>query len=185
MPSVGQERLYAADVADDGYVWDLTRLWAHLPEAKEQLVGLFASSAEAAGLTSRDRAVIVIAQAAAIGDSYCAVAWGRRLTDWTDPQTAIAALTGDEEPFSERERALADWARTVARSPGSTTPGDVQRLRDVGISDAQIMALTVFAGLRTAFSSINDALGARPDPALTDTLDPAVRSAIRWGRTPG
>lgn len=116
-PSAAQQRLYAADVADHGYVWDLTRAWAHQPDAKEQLMALFASTADAEGLTPRDKAVIVIAQAAAIGDPSCAVAWGKRLTDWIDPQTAIAASTDDQELFSERERALADWARTVARSP--------------------------------------------------------------------
>lgn len=184
-PGAGQERLYAADLADHGYIWDLTRVWAHQPEAKEQLMGLFASTAEAAGLTPRDRAVIIIAQAAAIGDSYCAVAWGKRLTDWSDPQTAIAALTADEEPFSERERTLADWARTVARSPGSSTPHDIQRLRDAGFKEPQIVALTVFAGLRTAFSSINSTLGARPDLALAETLEPTVRTTITWGRTSG
>ncbi len=184
-PSAGQERLYAADVADHGYVWDLTRVWAHQPAAKEQLMELFASTAEAAGLTPRERAVIVIAQAATIGDSYCAVAWGKRLTDWATAETAIAALTSDDEPFSEREQALAAWARAVARSPGSCAPQDVQRLRDAGFKEPQIVALTIFAGLRTAFSSINSALGARPDIAMAETLDPAVRAAITWGRRPG
>ena len=183
-PSAGQERLYAADVAEHGYVWDLTRVWAHQPEVKEQLMALFAATAEAAGLTPRERAVIVIAQAAAIGDSYCAVAWGKRLAAWAGLQTAIAARTADEEPFSERERALADWARIVARSPGNSSPQDIQRLRDAGFKEPQIVALTAFAGLRTAFSSINGALGARPDLALAGPLDPTVRAAIAWGRAP-
>lgn len=183
-PSAGQERLYAADIAEHGYVWDLTLVWAHQPEAKEQFMMLFESTAEAAGLTPRDKAVIVIAQAATIGDSYCAVAWGKRLSEWADPQTAVAVLRADDEPFSEREQALAAWARTVARSPGSSTPQHVQRLRDAGFKESQIVALTVFASLRTAFSSINSALGARPDPALAKTLDPEVRSAITWGRSP-
>ncbi|MEI7056493.1 hypothetical protein WBG06_11805 [Nocardioides sp. CCNWLW239] len=177
--------MYAEDLADDGYVWDLTKAWAHQPEAHEKLMALFAATADAAGLTPRDKAMIVLAQAAAIGDSYCAVAWSQRLTDWAGPETAIAALTGDEEPFSEREQALAAWARTVARSPGSSTPRDVDRLRNAGFNDPQIVALTIYAGLRTAFSSINGALGASPDAALADALDPAVRTAITWGRAPG
>ncbi|MBG6095614.1 carboxymuconolactone decarboxylase family protein [Nocardioides sp. WG-D5] len=184
-PSAGQEELYAEDLADDGYVWDLTRVWAHQPEMKEQLQRLFDATADAAGLTLRDKAMIVIAQAVAVGDSYCAVAWGKRLSAWSDPKTAIAALTGDEEPFSEREHALAAWARTVARSPGSSTPRDIERLRDAGFSEPQIVALTIYAGLRTAFSSINGALGARPDITLADALDPAVRTVITWGRAPG
>lgn len=130
----------------------------------------------------------MLAQAAAIGDSYCAVAWGKRLTDWSDPQTAVAALTADDEPFSVREQALAAWARTVARSPGSSTRQVIQRLRDAGFKEPEIVALTIYAGLRTAFSSINSALGARPDialaDALADALEPEVRAAITWGRTP-
>ena len=184
-PSAGQERLYAEDLADDGYVWDLTRVWAHQPEAQEHLMRLFEATANAAGLTSRDKAMIVISQAAAVRDSYCADAWGKRLTDWSDPQTAIAALNADDEPFSERERALAAWARTVARSPGSSTPQDIQRLRDAGFEEPQIVALTIYAALRTAFSSVNGALGASPDVALAHALDPAVLSVITWGRASG
>ncbi|MFJ9391863.1 carboxymuconolactone decarboxylase family protein [Nocardioides sp. NPDC101246] len=184
-PSPGQEKLYAEDLADDGYVWDLTRVWAHQPEAREQLTRLFDATADAAGLTLRDKAVIVIAQAAVVGDAYCAVAWGKRLTDCADPQTAIAALTADDEPFSAREQALAAWARTVARSPGSSTPRDVQRLRDAGFKEPQIVALTIYAALRTAFSSINSALGAGPDLPLREALDPDVLAAITWGRSPG
>lgn len=184
-PSPGQEKLYDEDLADDGYVWNLTRVWAHQPEANEQLVRLFEATAEAAGLSPRDKAMIVISQAAAVGDSYCAVAWGKRLADWSDPQTAIAALTADDEPFSDRERALAAWARTVARSPSSSTPQDIQRLRDAGFEEPQIVALTVYAGLRTAFSSINSSLGAHPDAALSGALDPAVLAAITWGRASG
>lgn len=183
-PSAGQERLYAEDLADGGYVWDLTRVWVHQPEMKEQFMRLFEATADAAGLSPRDRAMIVIAQAAVVGDSYRAVAWGKRLTDWADPQTAIAAFTGDGDPFSERKRALAAWARTVARSPGSSTPQDIQRLRVAGFSEPQIVALTTYAGLRSASSSINGALGAQPDVALSDTLDAAVCSAISWGRAP-
>ncbi|MDR7311315.1 putative peroxidase-related enzyme [Nocardioides luteus] len=184
-PSAGQEKLYAEDIANDGYVWNLTRVWAHQPEALEQLSGLYASMADAAGVTMREKAVIVIAQAAEIGDAYCAVAWGKRLSDWADVQTAVAALTGDSEPFSEREQALAAWARTVARSPGSSTSSDVQRLRDAGFTDPQIVALTVYTALRTAFSSVNGVLGARPDVAIVEALDPTVRGSIAWGRPPG
>ncbi|MFI5627687.1 hypothetical protein ACIA03_29790 [Nocardioides sp. NPDC051685] len=45
------------------------------------------------------------------------------------------------------------------------------------------MALTVYAGLRTAFSGINSALGAHPDIPLADALEPAVLAAITWGRS--
>lgn len=159
--SAWQQKLYD-DLADDGYVWDLTRAWAHQQETKDQLVGLIEATADAARLTPRDKAVIALAQAAAVRDSDRAVARSKGPTHRADLQTAITTLTASGTPFSEREQALAAWARTTARS----TPQDIQRLRDAGFQEPQIVALTVYAGLSMALSSIDSALGARPDIAL-------------------
>jgi alkylhydroperoxidase family enzyme len=175
--SAWQQKLYD-DLADDGYVWDLTRAWAHHQETKDQLVRLIEATADAPRLTPRDKAVIALAQAAAARDSDRAGARGERPTHRADIQTAIAALTASGTPFNEREQALAAWARTIAPSPGSSTPQDIQRLHDAGFQEPQIVALTVYAGLSMALSSIDSALGARPDIALAATVDPAVRTAV-------
>ncbi|MFI5627694.1 hypothetical protein ACIA03_29825 [Nocardioides sp. NPDC051685] len=159
--SAWQQKLYD-DLADDGYVWDLTRAWAHQQETKDQLVGLIEASADAARLTPRDKAVIALAQAAAVRGSDRAVARSERPTHRADLLPAITALTASGTPFSGREQALAAWARTTGRS----TPQDIQRLRDAGFQEPQIVALTVYAGLSMALSSIDSALGARPDIAL-------------------
>lgn len=182
--SEGQQRMYDADLAQDGYVWDNTKLWAHQPGLDEAITALIVSAADAAGLSIREKGLLVIGQSSTIGDSYCSVAWGRWLTESEDAQTAAAALRADEAPFSQRERALATWARAVADHPNDTTPEDVERLRDVGFDDQQILALTVYAAARMALTVTNDALGARPDQALIDMLHPAVRAAITWGRWP-
>jgi alkylhydroperoxidase family enzyme len=177
--------MYAADLAQDGYVWDNSKLWAHQPALDEALSALIVAAADAAGLSVREKGMLVLGQSSTIGDSYCSVAWGRWLTESDDAQTAAAALRGDEAPFSRRELALATWARTVADRPNDTTPEDVEVLRDVGFDEPQILALTVYAAARMALSITNDALGARPDQALIDMLNPAVRAAITWGRWPG
>jgi hypothetical protein len=58
----------------------------------------------------------------------------------------------------------------------------VQELRDTGFSDADIFAMTVYVALRVALSTVNDALGVRPD-AEYRTLAPApVRDAVTFGR---
>ena len=183
-PSEGQRKMYEADVAEDGYVWDSSKVWAHQPALDEQMGALIGAAAQAAGLSNRERAMLVIGQASTIGDSYCSLAWARWLTEWEDAETALAAIQGDETPFDARERALAHWARAIARDPSSTTAADIQALRDTGWDDAQIVALTLYAALRIALSTTNDALGARPDLALADRLDPAIRAAVTWGRPP-
>jgi alkylhydroperoxidase family enzyme len=183
-PSAGQQKMYDDDLAQDGFVWDNSRVWAHQPGLYEQLAALIGATARAAGLTDREKAMLVLGQAGAIGDSYCSVAWSRWLTEWEGAGFALAAVQGDETPFDARERALARWARTIARDPNAATESDIQQLRDVGFDDPPILALTMFAAERLALSTTNDALGARPDVALADMLDPAVRAAITWGRQP-
>src|SRR6266545_2087542 len=70
----------------------------------------------------------------------------------------------------------------VARDPNATTAADVQALRDVGCSDSKIFTITVFVALRLAFSTVNDALGLRPDAALRSTAPGLVRDAVTFGR---
>jgi hypothetical protein len=60
----------------------------------------------------------------------------------------------------------------------------MQPLRDAGFDDQQIFAITLFVSLRLAFSSVNDALGARPDRELAESVPAPVRDAVTFGRHP-
>jgi hypothetical protein len=44
------------------------------------------------------------------------------------------------------------------------------------------MAVTVFVALRIAFSAVNDALGAVPDPELIANVPATVAGDVSWGR---
>jgi alkylhydroperoxidase family enzyme len=87
-----------------------------------------------------------------------------------------------DDGLSVSERAMAGWARQVARDPNGTTAADVQVLRDAGFSDSQIFTITVFVALRLAFSTVNDALGVLPDAGLRATAPAAVLDAVTVGR---
>lgn len=182
--SPGQQELYREDLEQDGFVWDISRLWGHQPDLWKQLFETVDVAADAAGLSARDKAVLVLGMSSTLGDSYCSMAWARNLTNWADADTARAVLEHDDGPLTGRERALAAWVRKVAADPNATTPGDLEALRGDGFSDPEILALTLYSALRLCFSTTNDALGARPDVALADMLDPSIRSVITWGRQP-
>jgi hypothetical protein len=77
---------------------------------------------------------------------------------------------------------MAGWARKVAKNPNATTPADIQALRDTGLDDGQIFAITAFVSLRLALSTINDALGAQPDAQLAQSVPPQVRESVTYGR---
>jgi uncharacterized peroxidase-related enzyme len=175
--------LYRGDIQDDGYVMNLTRLWAWRPQVCESFTGLRKALVAGSALRPREWAVLVCASAATLGDSYCALAWGKRLADESDPDTAAAVLGASEAPaLDARERALCEWARKVVRSPNATRAEDVQRLRAAGLGEREIFEATAFIAFRVAFSTVNDALGARPDLALAEAAPGAVRAAVTYGR---
>jgi alkylhydroperoxidase family enzyme len=121
--------------------------------------------------------------ASSMGDSYCSLAWGTRLAEATDPDTAVAVIVGQpSNSMTVRDVALASWARKLAASPNSTTQADVNDLRGAGLSDQQIVAATAYIALRVAFSTVNNAIGAAPDHEGAEAAPPEVVSAISFGR---
>jgi len=176
------QQTFDEDVTLFGYVMNVTRLWAYQPETATALFDLLRRANAAGDLSVRQRFILVAACASTFGDSYCALVWGNKLAAETSAHTAAAVLRGDDEPLSPSERAMATWARAVARDPNATTAADVHALRDAGFSDAQIFTITVFVALRLAFSTVNDALGVPPDAALRRVVPPPVLAAVTRGR---
>jgi len=176
---------YAEDRESDGYVSNFIRVWCWRPDVFAGFNDLRACLTDDSALTFRDRAVLVTATAAERQDSYCSLAWGARLAHASDEATAAQVIDGTAaSALSDREAALATWARQVVRDPNATTAADVARLRDVGIGDREIFEATAFIAFRLAFSTINDALGACPDKQLADTTPALVRAAVSYGRAP-
>ncbi len=173
---------YEDDLAADGYVNNLTRVWCWRPDVLMSFQSTRTELLSESTLSSREVAVLVAATAAARGDSYCALAWGARLAGMSDEATAAGVLRGAEADLSQRETALADWSRRVVTDPNATTEADTQRLRDAGLSDREIFEATTLIAFRLAFSTVNDALGARPDAQLAEKAPKLVREAVTFGR---
>lgn len=176
------QRLYDEDIEESGYVMNVSKVWARQPATLEALFALMGRAVSPASLSFRQRGILVTACASALGDSYCSLAWGKKLSTETGPETAVDVLCGTDDGLDPSERVLASWARQVTCDPNATGGADVQGLRDAGFDDAQIFAITVFVGLRIAFSTVNDALGARPDHELGEAAPTRVREAVTFGR---
>ena len=178
------QALYDEDLAQDGYVWNVSRLWAHQPDTVNALFALMSQAFKPSELGFRQRGILVAATASALGDSYCSLAWGGKLSGAANAPTAAGVLNGSDTDLTGQERAMAAWARQVVKDPNATTPADIQLLRDAGLTDRQIFAITAFVALRLCFSTINDALGAQPDAQLVASLPEAVTNAVTYGRPP-
>jgi uncharacterized peroxidase-related enzyme len=177
------EHFFKTDLEQHGHVTNLSRLWAHRPDVNEEFAALRDLVTEQSTLKTREIAVLVCATASAMGDSYTALTWGKRLSDTTDPSTAAAVMRGSPSArLSTRERALSRWARKVAYMPGATSGNDVEILRGAGLTDREIFEATAFVALRVAFSTVSGALGTNPDRQAYDQAPAELRNAIDFGR---
>ena len=179
------QRLFDNDLEGVGYVTNVSRLWAYMPTTLDGLSELMNEATRAGSLSLMQRAVLVTAAASALGDSYCSLAWGKKLAAESGSDVAVAVIRGEDEGLDTTVRALAQWARAVATDPNDIEAADLQGLRDAGFDEEQIFAITTFVALRLAFSSINDALGASPDRQLGSLVPEPVVSAVTFGRPVG
>src|ERR1700722_5328871 len=99
LPSVTSEAqaLFDEDIAEDGYVWNVTKLWSHNAPLVTGLFDLMGQAVADQNLTFRQRGILVAACASTLGDAYCAVAWGSKLAGVSDPDFAAAVIRCDDE----------------------------------------------------------------------------------------
>jgi len=181
--SEATEQVYQSSKDSQGFVMNLTKAWAWRPDVFDGFAGLRSQLTGKSTFSKKELAVMVCSAAAELGDSYCSLAWGKTLANESAPETAAAVIQGsDVADIAARERALAAWARKVARDPNTTTQVDVEALRKVGLSDREILEATVFIAFRIAFSTVNDALGVNPDSQLAESVPNAVRESVTFGR---
>ena len=177
-------RMYSSDLEVQGYVANLTRVWAHSPETLGVLSYALKLATDLSGLDVVERNLVVTAAASARGDAYCSFAFGSKLAGSVGPDITAAIVRGDDGRLTERGRLLTSWSRQVADDPNGKTADQVAELRAAGFDDQQIFGLTFFVALRVAFSTVNDALGATPDHELLGRVPEQLSEAVTFGRAP-
>jgi alkylhydroperoxidase family enzyme len=141
-----------------------------------QLVG-----AIRAGMDMRRYELATLAAARRLGSSYCCLAHGTILQErFAEPVLEIA-LDHHNAGLDELDIAVMDLAELVVDDATSIEDADLQRLRDLGLSEHEIMGVILTAAARCFFSKTLDALGVLPDASYRD-LQPALQAALVVGR---
>jgi alkylhydroperoxidase family enzyme len=72
----------------------------------------------------------------------------------------------DEAELSKAERALLDYVTKVTEAAYRTTPGDVQKLRELGWTEPQIAEAVYITAMFAFFNRVADAFGISPQGYL-------------------
>lgn len=108
--------------------------------------------------------VVMVAVAQANDCDYCAGSHRENLDLLVglDDATIRAIADGDFSGLPERERVVADFARQCIDDPHRIGDDDVNRLREVGFDDADVIQLLAIVGYCDTANLIVNALNAHP-----------------------
>jgi uncharacterized peroxidase-related enzyme len=178
----GEHELYQADLADDGYVSNYTRLYALRPNVYATWQQLSAAVKE--GMDLRRYELATLAAARQLKSSYCSLAHGKILRDQFYDAETVEAVAVDHRKagLDATDSAVMDFAAKVARDATSVTQADIDELRELGLSDEDIFQVILAVGVRCYFSTVLDAAGVQADAAYRDSLEPALQLALTIGR---
>jgi len=173
--------LYEADRAVFGHLPNFTRAFSLRPDvyaAWRQLNG-----AIKAGMDLRRYELATVAAARHLRSSYCALAHGSLLAGEFLGPDAVRAVIADHRTagLDPIDVAIMDLAEQVAADATAVTDADLDRLRTLGLTDAEIFDVVLAAAARCFFSKVLDGIGAQPDNKYA-SMEPALRDALTVGR---
>ena len=134
-----------------------------------------------AGMDFRRYELATLAAARRLRSSYCSLAHGTVLQERFGEPVLEIARDRRAAGLDEIDVAVMDLAERVVDDATSIGDDDLQRLRDLGLSETEIMDVVLAAAARCFFSKTLDALGVRPDASYRD-LDAPLRDALVVGR---
>jgi uncharacterized peroxidase-related enzyme len=163
----------------DGHVPNYMRLFAHRPAAYAAWKQLLGAVKEP--MDERRYELATLAAARRLRSSYCSLAHGKVLAERFYSSAEVAAIARGAHPLDEVDAAVMDLAAKVAADATSVTATDVERLRELGLTDAEIFDVVLAAAARSFLTKAVDALGVQPDASYRK-LDPELRDTLTVGR---
>lgn len=134
-----------------------------------------------AGMDLRRYELATLAAAQRLRSSYCCLMHGRVLRDDFGEPVAEIARDRRAAPLDAVDVAVMDLAERVVDDATSIGDADLEPLRDLGLSETEIMDVVLAAAARCFFSKALDGIGVFPDAELAE-LGPELLEVLVVGR---
>jgi alkylhydroperoxidase family enzyme len=139
------------------------------------------NTAVKANMDLRRYELATLAAARRLRSSYCALQHGRLLLEQFGEPVREIAIDRHAAGLDAVDVEVMDLAEKVVESATAIGDADLQPLRELGLSEAEIMDVVLAAAARCFFSKTLDALGVRPDASYAE-LDPGLLEVLVVGR---
>lgn len=159
--------LWAPSLEKLGFVPNVLRLYALRPS---HLLAWTAHYDELmkgdSGLSKAEREMIAVVVSIANDCRYCVAAHSAALRKLTKDAALADQIAADHRAAAipERTKAALDYAVKLTREPASMAGADVQRLRDAGWSDEDVMDIAEVTGVFNMSNRMASGLGWAPNP---------------------
>ncbi len=136
------------------------------------------------GMDRRRFEIATIGAARALRSTYCTAAHSKFLRDECDDEPTMLAIAEDPSgaKLDDQDRAVYEFAAKVAVDASSIQQVDVDRLRELGLTDTDIADVVYAAAARSFFTRVLDGLGARLDVQTAQTFAPDALASMVVGR---
>jgi alkylhydroperoxidase family enzyme len=162
-----------------GMPTNFERAFESRPEVYAAWQGL--NGAIKAGMDLRRYELATLAAALRLRSSYCCLAHGSVLIEQFGEPVERIVLDRGQAGLDATDLAVMRLAERVVDDATSISDGDLQPLRDLGLSETDIMDVVLAATARCFFSKTLDAMGVLPDSRYA-ALEPELREALVVGR---
>jgi uncharacterized peroxidase-related enzyme len=172
--------MYERQASFWGFVPNYAKVFCYRPE----IMGLWAQLQVGIKKTMDKRRyeLVTFAAANALHSTLCSLAHGKTLTEFF-PSEAVQAMARGEATagLTAAEAEMLNFARKVGRDASSVTRKDVQRLKELGFSDAEVFDIAAAASARAFFSKLVESLGVSAEASLLG-LDEEFKRTMEVGR---
>ena len=134
-----------------------------------------------AGMDLRRYELVTLAAARRLRSSYCCLAHGKILLEQFEEPVRDIALDHRAAGLDEVDVAVMDFAEKIVDDACEITEQDHQQLKGLGLTDKDILDVTLAATARCFFSKTLDAMQVRPDPRFNE-LEAGIKEALVVGR---
>jgi uncharacterized peroxidase-related enzyme len=155
------------------------KAFAERPEVLQAWVAL--NGAIKAGMDLRRYELATLAAAQRLRSSYCALAHGKVLREQFGEPVLEIARDRRAAGLDETDLAVMHLAERVVDDATSIGDAELQPLRDLGLSDTDIMDVVLAAAARCFFSKTLDGIGVLPDASFRE-LEPELLDVLVVGR---